>query len=118
VYYCDGDSIWRTRDLHDYYCFNGTCLEDVTPESEWYEDCDDGDPCTVDTCVNGTCVHTPLYANIGEYYRGLEGNPDELTTMELLAAVDDWLVDAAPPCFEDPITTLDLLDLVDEWLAT
>ena len=118
VSYCNDTSIWRTRDFHDYYCFNGTCQEDVIPESEWFADCDDGDPCTVDTCVNGTCVHTPLYANIGEYYRGLEGNPNELTTTELLAAVDDWLVDAAPPCFDDPITTPELLDLVDEWLAT
>ena len=24
------------------------------------DDCDDGDPCTIDTCVDGECVHTPL----------------------------------------------------------
>jgi hypothetical protein len=39
VSYCNGTSIWRTRDLHDYYCFNGTCSENITPESEWYQDC-------------------------------------------------------------------------------
>jgi hypothetical protein len=72
VYYCDGDSVWRTRDHHDYYCFNGTCSENITPESEWVEDC----PADYDTdwvyycdgdsvwrtrdhhdyyCFNGTC---------------------------------------------------------------
>ena len=116
--YCNGTSIWRTRDFHDYYCFNGTCQEDVIPESEWVEDCDDGDPCTIDTCENGQCVHTPIYADILEYYRGLQGGPDEIITLELLAAVDDWLADVAPPCFEEPITTLQLLELVDEWLAS
>ena len=38
-YYCVDDSIWRTRDLHDFYCLDGVCLEDVVPESEWFEDC-------------------------------------------------------------------------------
>jgi PKD repeat protein len=39
VYYCEGDSVWRTRDFHNFYCLNGTCHEDVTPQSEWYQDC-------------------------------------------------------------------------------
>jgi PKD repeat protein len=39
VSYCNGTSIWRTRDFHDYYCFNGTCQEDVIPESEFVQDC-------------------------------------------------------------------------------
>jgi hypothetical protein len=34
-------------------CVNGVCV--FTPIV-----CDDGDPCTVDTCVNGVCVHTPM----------------------------------------------------------
>jgi hypothetical protein len=118
VSYCNGTSIWRTHDFHDYYCFNGTCQEDVIPESEWYEDCDDGDPCTIDTCENGQCVHTPVYADILEYYRGLYGNPDEVSTLELLAAADDWIADVVPPCFEEPITTLQLLQLADEWIAS
>ena len=37
--YCNGTSIWQTRDFHDFYCFNGTCQEDVIPESEFVEDC-------------------------------------------------------------------------------
>jgi hypothetical protein len=118
VYYCNGTSIWRVHDFHDYYCFDGTCQEDVIPESEWYEDCDDGDPCTIDTCENGVCVHTPIYADILEYYQGLYGNPDEVSTLELLAAADDWIADVVPPCFEEPITTPQLLQLADEWTSS
>jgi hypothetical protein len=118
AYYCEGDSVWRTRDFHDFSCLSGTCVEDVIPESEWYEDCDDGDPCTIDTCENGVCVHTPLYADILEYYRGLYGDPDEVSTLELLTAADDWSSEVVPPCFEEPITTLDLLQLADEWSAS
>lgn len=33
-------------------CMGGACVH--TPV-----DCDDGDPCTTDTCVGGNCVHTP-----------------------------------------------------------
>jgi hypothetical protein len=98
---------------------DGACVEDTYYiNDQLVEDCDDGDPCTIDTCENGQCVHTPLYADILEYYRGLQGGPDEIITLELLAAVDDWLADVAPPCFEEPITTLQLLELVDEWLAS
>ncbi|MGA8848646.1 MAG: glycine-rich domain-containing protein, partial [Dehalococcoidia bacterium] len=39
VSYCNGTSIWRTRDFHDYYCLNGTCQEDVIPQSEFVENC-------------------------------------------------------------------------------
>ncbi|NWF77640.1 MAG: hypothetical protein HXY36_03495 [Chloroflexi bacterium] len=59
-YYCVGNSIWRTRDFHDFHCLNGTCQEDITTESEWVQDCDDGDPNTTDTCQDGQCVHTPM----------------------------------------------------------
>jgi hypothetical protein len=34
-------------------CVDGACIH--TPM-----DCDDGDPCTIDTCVDGACVHTPI----------------------------------------------------------
>jgi hypothetical protein len=118
VYYCNGTSIWRMHDFHDYYCFDGTCQEDVIPESEWYEDWDDGNPCTIDTCENGVCVHTPVYADILEYYQGLYGNPDEVSTLELLAAADDWIADVVPPCFEEPITTPQLLQLADLWISS
>jgi hypothetical protein len=46
----------------DYGCVGGQC---VPTETDWRTDliscqsCDDGDPCTIDTCENGTCVHTP-----------------------------------------------------------
>lgn len=39
-------------------CINGECVS--TPI-----DCDDGDPCTIDTCVNGNCVHTPMVCDDG-----------------------------------------------------
>ena len=28
--------------------------------------CDDGDPCTIDTCVDGVCVHTPVDCDDGD----------------------------------------------------
>ncbi len=118
VSYCNGTSIWQTRDFHDYYCFNGTCQEDVIPESEFVESCDDGDPCTIDTCENGQCIHTPIYEDILDYYRGLYGAPDEVDTLDLLAAADDWISDVVSPCFEEPITMLQLLQLADEWISS
>jgi hypothetical protein len=47
----------------DYECVGGQC---VPTETDWRTDlvgcqsCDDGDPCTIDTCENGQCVHTPI----------------------------------------------------------
>ena len=38
---------------HADVCFGGQCSEGVLL------DCDDGVPCTVDTCAGGGCVHTP-----------------------------------------------------------
>jgi hypothetical protein len=120
---CNGTQVCTYQDMVylDYGCVGGEC---VSTETDWRTDligcesCDDGNPCTIDTCENGQCVHTPKYADILEYYRGLYGAPDEVSTMELLAAVDDWIADVAPPCFEEPITTLQLLELIDEWLAS
>jgi len=120
---CDGDQVCTYQDMVylDYSCVGGEC---VSTPTDWRTDligcesCDDQDPCTIDTCENGVCVHTPLYADILEYYRGLYDDPDEISTLELLAAVDDWLADVAPPCFEEPITTLVLLELVDEWISS
>jgi hypothetical protein len=105
----------------DYECVGGDC---VSTETDWRTDligcesCDDSDPCTIDTCVDGQCVHTPIYEDILEYYRGLYGAPDEVDTLDLLAAADDWISGAVPPCFEEPITTNQLLQLADEWIAS
>lgn len=37
---------------------NGTVTV-TAPPCQLHTDCDDGDPCTTDTCVDGTCQHTP-----------------------------------------------------------
>ncbi|RCV65978.1 Rhodanese-related sulfurtransferase [Methanophagales archaeon] len=37
------------------YCVDGKCVECRTNA-----DCDDGDPCTTDTCVDGECVHEQI----------------------------------------------------------
>ncbi|MFM1889685.1 MAG: hypothetical protein RLZZ565_442, partial [Planctomycetota bacterium] len=37
-------------------CVDGECVHTAI-------NCDDGDPCTVDTCVDGVCVHTPIDAD-------------------------------------------------------
>jgi len=37
-----------------------------TPECTSDSECDDDDPCTVDTCVNGLCVSTPDCASCGK----------------------------------------------------
>jgi hypothetical protein len=56
-------------------------------------------------------------ADILNYYRTLHEPLDEVTTLDLLAAADDWIASVAPPCFEEPITTVQLLALADEWIA-
>jgi hypothetical protein len=119
-YYCVGNEVWTHRMFHDFSCVDGACVEvgSYYTDEAFVQDCDDGNPCTIDTCENGQCVHTPLYADILEYYRGLEGNPDEVSTSELLAAADDWIAGVVPPCFEEPITTSQLLQLADEWIAS
>jgi hypothetical protein len=42
---------------------------------------------------------------------------DEVTTLDLLAAADDWSGYVVRPGFAGPITTLQLLQLADEWYA-
>ena len=44
----DGDAC-----THSDVCLNGQCTDGVAL------DCDDGQPCTVDTCAQGGCVHAP-----------------------------------------------------------
>jgi PKD repeat protein len=59
---CDGNDVCTYQDMVylDYECVEGNC---VPTETDWRTDliscqsCDDGDPCTIDTCENGTCVH-------------------------------------------------------------
>ncbi len=120
---CDNNSACTCQDqeYRDYFCSGGSCtyaVNETRTQKTNCTSCDDGNPCTIDTCENGVCVHTPIYADILDYYRSLNGARDEVDTSELLAAVDDWLADVVPPCFEEPITTPQLMELIDEWLAS
>jgi hypothetical protein len=61
---CVGDQVCTYQGMVylDYACVGGDC---VPTETDWRTDligcesCDDGDPCTIDSCVDGACVHTP-----------------------------------------------------------
>jgi hypothetical protein len=55
--------------------------------------------------------------DILKYYRSLHEPWDEVTTLDLLAAADDWSGYVALPCFGEPITLTQLLELADEWIA-
>jgi hypothetical protein len=62
---CNGTEVCTYQDMVylDYECVGGDC---VPTETDWRTDligcesCDDEDPCTIDTCENGQCVHTPI----------------------------------------------------------
>ena len=56
--------------------------------------------------------------DIFDHYRHLHEPFDEVTTLDLLAAADDWIANEAPPGFDDPITTMQLLALADEWFSS
>jgi len=56
--------------------------------------------------------------DILDHYRYLHEPFDEVTTLDLLAAADDWIANEAPPGFDAPITTMQLLALADEWFSS
>jgi len=68
--------------------------------------------------IEGSEDVTVRAVDILDYYRYLHTPYDEVTTLDLLAAADDWIVNAVPPGFDAPITTLQLLALADEWLSS
>ena len=75
---------------------------------------------TTDEVIAGTTRTEPLTVEPGDilqYYRSLHEPLDEVTTLDLLAAADDWIADVALSCFGDPITMDQLLSLADEWIA-
>jgi hypothetical protein len=51
-------------------CCSGICDEATDtcapPECQDASDCDDGDPCTDDLCINGMCVNTPKTCDDGD----------------------------------------------------
>ena len=61
-YYCVGDEVWMHRMFHDFSCTGGACseIDSYYTDEQFVQSCDDGDPCTIDTCVDGQCVHIAL----------------------------------------------------------
>ncbi len=75
---------------------------------------------TTDEIIAGITETQPLTVGPGDilqYYRSLHEPIDEVTTLDLLAAADDWIADVAMPCFGEPITTEQLLEFAEEWIA-
>ena len=75
---------------------------------------------TGDEIIAGLTETQPLTVELGDilqYYRSLHEPADEVTTLDLLAAADDWIADVAMPCFLEPITTAQLVELADEWIT-
>jgi len=68
--------------------------------------------------IEGSQEVTVRAVDIFDYYRRLHGSDDEVDTLDLLAAADDWIADEVPPGFDEPITTMQLLALADEWFAS
>jgi len=52
------------------------------------------------------------------YYRRLGSDPNRVETTDVLRAIDDWKNSRAPAGFERPITTQELLALIEEWLMS
>ena len=75
---------------------------------------------TTDEIIAGLTEIQPLTVGPGDilqYYRSLHEPLDEVTTLDLLAAADDWIGSVAFPCFGESISTIQLLALADEWIA-
>jgi hypothetical protein len=68
-------------------CDNGECIH--TPKN-----CDDGNPCTIDTCEGGECVHTPKNCN--------DGNPCTIDT-----CVDGECIHTPKNCDDGDPCTID-----------
>ncbi len=73
-----------------------------------------------DAVIAGTTRTEALIVESGDilkYYRSLHEPVDEVSTLDLLAAADDWSGHVTPPCFAQPIDTTQLLVLANEWVA-
>jgi len=58
--------------------------------------------------VSGPC-------NILAYYRGLDGDPTDVSDEDLLQAAYDWANHVIPYCFSTWLTDIELLQLAYEW---
>jgi hypothetical protein len=68
--------------------------------------------------IEGSEDITVRAVDILDHYRHLHEPYDEVTTLDLLAAADDWIANDVPPGFDEPITTMQLLALADEWFSS
>jgi hypothetical protein len=95
---CNGTEVCTYQDMVylDYECVGGDC---VPTETDWRTDligcesCDDEDPCTIDTCENGQCVHTPIdcdyldgWVEDGSFYTACNGT--EVCTYQDMVYLD------------------------------
>ena len=67
--------------------------------------------------IEGSQEVTVRAVNIIDFYKRLHAPIDEVTTLDLLAAADDWSQSVTVPGFDGPITTLQLLQLADQWYS-
>ncbi|MBU1956284.1 right-handed parallel beta-helix repeat-containing protein [Patescibacteria group bacterium] len=59
--YCKADdSLYHSRVVHQRGCAGSSCYDNTSTEEELVETCDDSNPATIDTCVSGSCVYTPI----------------------------------------------------------
>ena len=75
---------------------------------------------TTDEIIAGLTETQPLTVEPGDilkYYRSLHEPLDEVATLDLLVAANDWSRFVALPCFGEPITTDQLLEFANEWAA-
>ncbi len=88
---------WVSIDvMGDNFQIQGTIVHICLPECNTHADCDDGDPCTFDECVGGTCVHTPICGACCF----LDGHCEQLTQVACDTAGGNWF--AGQACDPNP----------------
>jgi hypothetical protein len=128
-YYCGDGGVWKRHMFHDFSCVDGECIEvdSYYTDEQFVESCDDGDPCTIDTCENGQCIHTPIdcdyldgWVEDGEPYTACNGT--QVCTYQDMVYLDYGCVGGdCVPTETDWRTDLigcedcDLLDYYDDW---
>jgi hypothetical protein len=92
--YCSGDEVWRFSETHDYSCVGGVCVDDITEEDEFVEDCNDYD--YYDGWVNYCSGDTVRKHRLFHDFSCSGGTCTDHTSW-----VDDQLVEACPADYYD-----------------
>ncbi len=99
-------------DVHGYVAFNGLVPCYVYSVTFYYgpDDCDDDDPCTLDECIDGQCIHAPYAPPVG--YLNPPPNPcftyvgrQVITNFVFDEALSTLPIDYEPPPNGDEIMT-------------